>query len=90
MQRGVAAYDKISLSFETNVGQADSEVRFLSRGPGYTLFLTSSEAMLVAGKDQFQVRFHAVYLAWTWCITEDYSVLRRNVLAFCDLHICFG
>jgi hypothetical protein len=34
------------LSFEANEGQTDPAVRFLSRGPGYALFLTSSEAVL--------------------------------------------
>ncbi len=40
------AYGKLPLSFEPNQGQVDEEVRFLSRGNGYTLFLTSSEAVL--------------------------------------------
>src|SRR5262249_53994467 len=35
------------LHFEENVGQTGSDVRFLSRGPGYTLFLTHSEAVFV-------------------------------------------
>lgn len=34
------------MSFEANQGQTDSRVKFLSRGTGYTLFLTSSEAVL--------------------------------------------
>ena len=34
------------MSFEANQGQTDSQVKFLSRGTGYTLFLTSSEAVL--------------------------------------------
>jgi hypothetical protein len=32
------------------MGQTDSRVQFLSRGPGYTLFLTSGDAVLVSGK----------------------------------------
>lgn len=39
-------YGKLSLSFEANQGQTDSEVKFLSRGRDYTLFLTSKEAVL--------------------------------------------
>jgi len=35
------------LAFERNVGQADSAVQFLARGPGYQLFLTESEAVMV-------------------------------------------
>jgi len=42
----VQAYGNLPLSFEPNTGQADARVRFLSRGPGYTLFLTSEEAVL--------------------------------------------
>jgi hypothetical protein len=41
-----AAYGQIPLSFEANQGQTDSQVRFLSRGSGYALFLTPTEAVL--------------------------------------------
>jgi hypothetical protein len=41
-----ADYGNLPLSFEANEGQTDSEVRFLCRGPGYSLFLTDREAML--------------------------------------------
>ena len=40
------AYGKLPLSFEANVGQADPRVDFISRGSGYTLFLTPREAVL--------------------------------------------
>lgn len=36
----------LPLAFERNDGQADSQVKYLARGRGYTLFLTSSEAVL--------------------------------------------
>jgi len=39
-------YGKLPLSFELNKGQTDSQVKFLSRGSGYTLFLTGNEAVL--------------------------------------------
>ena len=39
-------YGKLPLSFEPNAGQTDGDVRFLSRGPGYTLFLTGDQAVL--------------------------------------------
>jgi hypothetical protein len=35
------------LAFEENLGQVDPEVQFLSRGPGYQLFLTETEAVMV-------------------------------------------
>ncbi len=42
----MASYGKLPLSFETNRGQTDTQVKFLSRGPGYTLFLTPTRAVL--------------------------------------------
>ncbi len=43
-------YGKLPLSFEANQGQSDRQVRFLSRGPGYSLFLTPTEAVLALTK----------------------------------------
>jgi len=40
-----AALLAVPLSFEANQGQTDSQVKFLSRGDGYSLFLTSSEVV---------------------------------------------
>jgi hypothetical protein len=37
---------RLPLSFEANHGQADAQVNFLSRGQGYTLFLTPTQAVL--------------------------------------------
>jgi len=45
-RRVLAAYGELPLSFEANYGQTDSSVDFLSRGSGYTLFLTRSTAVL--------------------------------------------
>jgi hypothetical protein len=39
-------YGKLPLSFEANQGQSDPQVKYLSRGTGYSLFLTSNEAVL--------------------------------------------
>jgi len=39
-------YGKLPLAFEENRGQIDPRVKFLSRGAGYTLFLTADEAIL--------------------------------------------
>lgn len=43
-------FGKLPLSFEANRGQADRQVKFLSRGSGYTLFLTSNAAVLALRK----------------------------------------
>jgi hypothetical protein len=45
-----AAYGKLPVSFEPNLGQSDRRVKFLSRGPGYALFLTPTEAVLTLHK----------------------------------------
>jgi hypothetical protein len=43
---------KLPLFFEANRGQTDAHVMFLSRGSGYTLFLTPAETVLVEGRTQ--------------------------------------
>jgi hypothetical protein len=42
----VDKYGKLPLIFEANRGQTDRRVKFLSRLPGYTLFLTNDEVVL--------------------------------------------
>jgi len=42
----VTSYGQIPMHFEANRGQTDGRVKFLSRGRGYTLFLTSDDAVL--------------------------------------------
>jgi hypothetical protein len=44
--RVVEGYSKLPLAFEANQGQTDSEAKFFSRGAGFSLFLTSTEADL--------------------------------------------
>src|SRR5882724_689003 len=44
------SYGKLPLQFEANRGQTDKQVHFLSRGVGYSLYLTSGEAVLVLSK----------------------------------------
>jgi hypothetical protein len=36
------------ICFEPNRGQTDAQVQYLARGPGYTVFLTATEAVLTA------------------------------------------
>lgn len=38
----LSAYGKLPLSFELNQGQTDGRVKFLTRGRGYSLFLTGN------------------------------------------------
>src|SRR5215469_1265211 len=51
-QPALESYGKLPLSFEANQGQADSRVKYLSHGRGYTLLLTGNEAVLSLAKQQ--------------------------------------
>jgi len=46
------AYGKLPMSFEPNRGQTDRKVKYLSRGSGYTLFLTPTAATLALYKNE--------------------------------------
>ena len=46
----IADYGRLPLAFEANAGQTDGRVKFLSRGRGYTVFLTEDEAVLALPK----------------------------------------
>jgi hypothetical protein len=53
LQKRAAAlseYGKLPLSFEANRGQTDGQVKFLSRGSGFSLFLTNDEAVIALKK----------------------------------------
>jgi uncharacterized protein (TIGR03437 family) len=45
-----AAYATLPLSFELNEGQADRQIRFLSRAKGHGLYLSSTDALLTLPK----------------------------------------
>lgn len=49
-QKVVSAYGRLPLIFEANQGQTDSQVKFLARGAGYSLFLTGDEAVLALAR----------------------------------------
>jgi hypothetical protein len=44
-----SGFGNLPLHFEPNQGQTDERVKFTSRGPGYALYLTGDEAVLVSG-----------------------------------------
>src|SRR5689334_1199321 len=46
------AYGKLPLSFEINRGQVARDVRFLSRGSGYSLLLTPTQALISVPKNE--------------------------------------
>ena len=77
----VAAYGKLPLAFEPNRGQTNSQVRFLSRGPGYTLLLNSTETVL-AFRTHLVRKPHSATLDGTLpgVGKENITELRMNLL----------
>jgi hypothetical protein len=52
-------YGKLPLSFEPNQGQMSPQVKFLSRGRGYALFLTGDEAVLALRSASQESKFES-------------------------------
>src|SRR5580704_14216811 len=65
-------YAKLLLSFEPNLGQAKSDTKFLARGDGYSLFLTSDEAVLA-------MKSHSTKSAKSAASTNAMGVLRMKL-----------
>lgn len=58
-QAWTSAYGNLPMAFEANQGQTDPQVRYLSHGNGYELFLTGDEAVLALQEPQ-RARVHTV------------------------------
>ena len=50
-QRIIQAYGKLPLHFEPNQGQIAEEAKFMARGNGYTLFLTSKMLCITGSRE---------------------------------------
>ena len=64
-QRWAAAYGRLPMSFEENQGQTAREVRYVTHGGGYELFLTQREAVLALRAKthlDFSPRHRAAYI----------------------------
>jgi len=46
------SYGNLPLSFEANQGQTDSQVKFMSKGSGYGIYLTSDKAVIALNKKE--------------------------------------
>jgi hypothetical protein len=55
-----AAGARVPVVFEANRGQVDAQVKFLSRGPGFTLFITAAETILADRRTGERVRLRLV------------------------------
>lgn len=75
--RALENYGKLPLSFEANQGQTDGRVKFLARGQGYTLFLTSQEAVLSLQKSERSARQdRALEKAGSELVTDRYALFK--------------
>ena len=73
-QAPLDSYGKLPLSFEANQGQADSRVKFLSRGSGYGLYLTAAEAILTLRNPKTDTRA-SLDLAASQSLGQDSSTV---------------
>jgi hypothetical protein len=73
-------YGRLPLSFEANHGQADEQVQFISRGRNYSLFLTSSEAVLALRKSAPRHDQPATNLASATIESESPATIEQAVL----------
>jgi len=73
------SYGRLALSFEANQGQADSRVKFISRGSGYGLFLTQNETVLALTSPRVKPRKAAELSMATDRPTKG-AVLRMKLL----------
>ncbi len=77
------AYGKLPLSFEANRGQTDSQVKFLARGSGYTLFLTGGETVMRLRNEDRKSKIEdrkSLDAARSSVISNQSSVLRMKLL----------
>ena len=83
-QNAPTDYGRLPLSFEANQGQTDRRVKFLSRGRGYSLFLTQRETVLALKKQEKRVSPGAnaasVALAKRSAEPESEAVLRMRLV----------
>lgn len=73
-------YGKLPLSFEANQGHTDAQVTFLSRGSGYNLFLTGTEAVLALRTSGKTARASSADLLETHVEQAQQEVLRMKLV----------
>lgn len=76
----IEMYGKLPLSFEENLGQTAQEVRFVSHGTGYALFLTPQEAVISLQKTMPQNLSPLHRTAYLRAFRKARQAGRRSVL----------
>ena len=75
----VATMMKAPLSFEANQGQTDNSVNFISRGSGYTLFLTPTESVMVLQQREAKEQGDDKTVSDPFSITEP-ALIKQSVV----------
>ena len=75
----LAIHDR-PLHFEANQGQARGDVKFLSRGPGYGVYLTANEAVLVLSAPASRAEEASGGNATAHCTADDAAPQKPRVL----------
>jgi Beta-propeller repeat len=75
-----ASYGELPLSFEANQGQTDAQVKFFSRGSGYTLFLTGDEALLSLTREEARIKPNDEALPASLQLRSTVFLTTRSVL----------
>lgn len=75
-------YGKVPLNFERNLGQTDGEVKFIARGLGYGLFLTSSGAVLRLSQTASSHSLGDKNSAWEGAATASAARIANIIMSF--------
>jgi hypothetical protein len=79
-QRLQATFAALPLAFEQNQGQTDSQVKYMARGNGYKLFLTSSQAVFKLHKQGGDSEVRSMMMDRRIGPSGVKSMLRRKAL----------
>src|SRR6202451_1985696 len=80
-----ATYAALPLAFEPNVGQTDSQVKYVARGRGYSLFLTSTSAYFAVPVPSQPSKARSSHQEIA--VGRSKSELRRHTTAASEQHI---
>jgi hypothetical protein len=87
---GVAPAENLELPlvFEQNLGQAGPEVRYMARGNGYGLFLTTQEAVLALRGPEHRMR--TLRLRWTGPLAKRTAAISAEDRLAAERHVLRG
>jgi len=75
-----ASYAVLPLAFEANEGQTDSQVKYMARGEGYKLFLTSSQAIIKLSGKRYPSEVRDMMLNKRRGVAQARALLKKRAL----------